>query len=116
VVDSHPKAMVGSLNGAPSVAQSTRYQVADATFSYDKTKPFYFNSPSRGIFDYKSQPGVIMFDDSKTYIDTTDYNGPAAGGVIDDAGRLIPKYGLKFAVLGEAKDNSAGAVWIFKTK
>ncbi|MBH0172695.1 immune inhibitor A [Fictibacillus sp. 23RED33] len=114
VVDAHPNAIVGNLNGQPSVIQSTRYQVADAAFSFDKAPSWYINSPSRGIFDYKGLKGVTGFDDSKAYIDNTDYNGALAGGVIDDAGRLVPQLGLNFQVIGEAKDNSAGMVWIYK--
>jgi immune inhibitor A len=114
VVDSHPKAIVGNLNGQPSVAQSTRYQVADAAFSFDKAPSWYINSPSRGIFDYKGLQGVTGFDDSKAYLDYVDYNGSATGGVIDDAGRKVPNLGLNFQVIGEAKDNSAGMVWIYK--
>ncbi|WNB92483.1 immune inhibitor A domain-containing protein [Bacillus sp. NEB1478] len=114
VVDSHPKAIVGMLNGKPSVEDSTRYQIADAPFSLDKTTPWYINSPSRGIFDYKSQNGVRVFNDSLMYIDNTDYNGTATDGVINDAGRKLPKYGLKFTLMGEAKDNSAGVVMISK--
>lgn len=106
VVDAHPAPMVGDLNGKPSVAQSTRYQVADAAFSYDKSAEFYINSPSRGIFDYRGLPGVTTFDDSQKYFD--------GSGLIPDAGRKVPNYGLKFQVIGEAKDNSAGAVWIHK--
>ncbi|MED2973057.1 immune inhibitor A [Fictibacillus sp. B-59209] len=112
VVDSHPKAIVGTLNGKPSVENSTRYQVADAAFSFDKAPAWYINSPSRGIFDYKGSNGVTSFDDSKQYIDMTDYNGSEEDGVIDDAGRKVPNLGLQFHVIGEAKDNSAGAVWI----
>ncbi|MBO9128491.1 immune inhibitor A domain-containing protein [Bacillus sp. 165] len=104
VVDSHPEAIIGSLNGKPSVFQSTRYQIADAAFSFDKTPAWYVNSPSRGIFDYKGLPGVTTFDDSKTYMND----------LIPDAGRKIPNLGLKFQVVGEAKDNSAGTIWIHK--
>ncbi|MED1862977.1 immune inhibitor A [Fictibacillus nanhaiensis] len=114
VVDSHPEVLVGTLNGQPTVAQSTRYQVADAAFSFDKAPSWYINSSSRGIFDYKGLKGVTGFDDSKAYIDYKDYNGSATGGVIDDAGRLVPKLGLNFQVIGEAKDNSAGMVWIYR--
>jgi immune inhibitor A len=114
VVDSHPKAIVGNLLGQPSVAQSTRYQIADAPFSLDKTTSWKVDSPSRGIFNYKSQSGVPMFDDSKSFIDYTDYNGSADGGVIDDAGRIVPQLGLKFAVMGEASDKSAGMILIKK--
>ncbi|MRX74300.1 M6 family metalloprotease domain-containing protein [Bacillus lacus] len=104
VVDAHPKAVVGTLNGKPSVNQSTRYQVADAAFSLDKTQAFSVFSPSRGAYDFLSLPGNRVFDDSQKYIDA----------LIPDAGKLLPNYGLKFEVIGEAKDNSAGAVWIRK--
>ncbi|MBY6037212.1 immune inhibitor A [Fictibacillus nanhaiensis] len=114
VVDSHPKAIVGMKDGKPTVENSTRYQIADAAFSYDQTPSWYINSPSRGIFDYKAQKGVPGFSDALTYIDNTDYNGSAEDGVINDAGKKLPKYGLKFLILGEAKDNSAGVVWIGK--
>ncbi|WP_379969090.1 immune inhibitor A domain-containing protein [Ectobacillus sp. sgz5001026] len=104
VVDSHPQAIVGSLDGAPTITNSTRYQIADAAFSYDRTPSWYVNSPSRGIYDYKGFPGVTTFDDSKSYVDP----------LIPDAGRNVPTYGLQFRVIGEANDNSAGAVWIKK--
>ncbi|MCM3665264.1 immune inhibitor A [Mesobacillus subterraneus] len=104
VVDSHPEAIVGSLNGKDSVTGSTRYQIADAAFSLDKAPEWYINSPSRGIYDYEGLPGVATFDDSNKYINE----------LIPDAGKKLPEYGLKFQVIGEAKDNSAGAVWIHK--
>ena len=104
VVDAHPEAIVGTLNGKPSISQSTRYQVADAAFTNDISQAWYINSPSRGIYDYKGLPGVTTFDDSKKYIND----------LIPDAGRKVPNFGLKFQVIGEAKDNTAGAVWIHK--
>jgi immune inhibitor A len=104
VVDSHPEAIVGTKNGNPTVSQSTRYQIADAAFSLDKAPEWFIDSPSRGIFDYKGLPGVTTFDDSNKYINE----------LIPDAGKILPNYGLKFQVIGEAKDNSAGAVWIHK--
>ncbi|UTE77636.1 immune inhibitor A domain-containing protein [Rossellomorea sp. KS-H15a] len=104
VVDSHPEAILGMRNGSPSTYQSTRYQVADAAFSLDKAPDWYIDSPSRGIFDYKGLNGVKVFDDSQNYMNT----------LIPDAGRKTPNFGLKFEVIGEAKDNTAGAVWIHK--
>lgn len=104
VVDSHPEAIVGNLNGQDSVKGSTRYQIADAAFSLDKAPEWYINSPSRGIYDYEGLPGVTTFDDSNKYINE----------LIPDAGKILPNFGLKFQVIGEAKDNSAGAVWIHK--
>jgi immune inhibitor A len=104
VVDSHPEAVFGTLNGHQTINQSTRYQVADAAFSLDKTPEFLVSSPSRGAYEFLSQAGMSKFDDSNSYIDSD----------IPDAGRLVPQHGLKFEVIGEAKDNSAGAVWIHK--
>jgi immune inhibitor A len=104
VVDAHPEAIVGNLNGKDSVQSSTRYQIADAAFSLDQAPAWYIDSPSRGIFDYEGLPGVTTFDDSNKYINE----------LIPDAGKKLPNFGLKFQVIGEAKDNSAGAVWIHK--
>ncbi|WP_215193186.1 immune inhibitor A domain-containing protein [Exiguobacterium sp. s95] len=104
VVDSHPEAIVGTLKGKPVVSSSTRYQVADAAFSYDKAPSWLIDSPTRGLYDYKGLSGVTKFDDSKSYINQ----------LIPDAGKLLPNNGLKIQVIGEAKDNSAGAVWIHR--
>ncbi|WP_214748780.1 MULTISPECIES: immune inhibitor A domain-containing protein [unclassified Exiguobacterium] len=104
VVDSHPEAIVGTLNGKPVTTGSTRYQIADAAFSFDKAPAWLIDSPSRGTYDYKGLPGVTKFDDSKSYINQ----------LIPDAGKLLPNNGLKIEVIGEAKDNSAGAVWIHR--
>lgn len=106
VVDSHPEAIIGKsiTDGSPTINLSTRYQVADAAFSFDKAPAWHVENAVRGIYDYKGLPGVTTFDDSKTYMNT----------IIPDAGRKVPNYGLKFQVIGEAKDNSAGAVWIHK--
>ncbi|WP_462410285.1 immune inhibitor A domain-containing protein [Neobacillus sp. Marseille-QA0830] len=105
VVDSHPEALIFKLNGLDSISQTTRYQVADAAFSLDKSPAWYVDSPTRGIFDYKGLPGVTEFDSTKSYINT----------VIPDAGVKVPsQYPLKVQVIGEAKDNTAGAVWIHR--
>lgn len=104
VVDSHADALIFQKDGQDSVAQTTRYQVADAAFSLDKTPSWYINNPTRGEYNYKGLKGVEEFSDSKSYMNTQ----------IPDAGRLVPNYGLKFRVVGEAKDNSAGLVWIHK--
>ncbi|KEZ48345.1 immune inhibitor A domain-containing protein [Metabacillus indicus] len=104
VVDSHPLPLYGQLDGKLTTTQSTRYQIADAAFSYDKSPSWYVDSPTRGEYSYNGLKGVTFFDDSRSYIND----------VIPDAGRKVPNYGLKFQVVGEAKDNSAGAVWIRK--
>ncbi|WP_440603278.1 immune inhibitor A domain-containing protein [Bacillus sp. GB_SG_008] len=104
VVDSHPEAIVGTLNGKPSVANSTRYQIADAAFSFNQTPAWKVVSPTRGTFDYKGLPGVTKFDDSKAYMNT----------LLPDAGRKVPQLGLKFEVVGQADDNSAGAIRVYR--
>ena len=57
-----------------------------------------------GTFVYDGLPGVPKFDDSKKYINEQ----------IPDAGRILPKLGLKFEVVGQADDNSAGAVRLYR--
>lgn len=104
VVDSHPEAIVGTLNGKPTVKNSTRFQIADAAFSLNQTPAWKVVSPTRGTYDYKGLPGVTKFDDSKLYIND----------LIPDAGRKLPKFGLKFEVVGQADDNSAGAVRLYR--
>ncbi|MGG2066598.1 immune inhibitor A domain-containing protein [Bacillus sp. S14(2024)] len=104
VVDSHPEAIVGTLNGKPTVANSTRYQIADAAFSFNKTPSWKVVSPTRGTFDYKELPGVTKFDDSKAYMNT----------LLPDAGRKVPQLGLKIEVVGQADDNSAGAIRVYR--
>ncbi|MDQ0243572.1 immune inhibitor A [Bacillus fengqiuensis] len=101
VVDAHPEAVA---NTAGKYTQSTRYQVADAAFSLDATPAFTVSNPIRGIYNFTSLPGVSIFDDHQFYMDQD----------IEDAGRLVPRHGLKFQVVGEAQDNSAGAVWIYR--
>lgn len=105
VVDSHPEALIFNLKGKDSISQTTRYQVADAAFSLDQAPAWSVNSPTRGIYDYKGLTGVTEFDSTKAYINN----------VIPDAGVKVPaQYPIKVQVIGEAKDNSAGAVWIHK--
>ncbi|CAI8837365.1 Immune inhibitor A [Bacillus pseudomycoides] len=101
VVDSHPEAVVGNLNGKP-VYGNTGLQIADAAFSLDQTPAWNVNSFTRGQFNYPGLPGVATFDDSKVYSNTQ----------IPDAGRKVPQLGLKFQVVGQADDKSAGAIWI----
>ena len=71
---------------------------------FDKTPAWKVVSPTRGTFEYDGLPGVPKFDDSKTYINEQ----------IPDAGRILPKLGLKFEVVGQADDNSAGAVRLYR--
>ncbi|PEB53726.1 peptidase M6 [Bacillus pseudomycoides] len=103
VVDSHPEAVVGNLSGKP-VFGTTGLQIADAAFSFDQTPAWNVNSLTRGQFNYPGLQGVTTFDDSKVY----------SNSQIPDAGRKVPQLGLKFQVVGQADDKSAGAVWIHR--
>ena len=76
-------------------------QIADAAFSFDQTPAWSVNSLTRGQFNY-SDYRCYHFDDSKVY----------SNNQIADAGRKVPNLGLKFQVVGQADDKSAGAVWI----
>ncbi|MCI0766708.1 immune inhibitor A domain-containing protein [Bacillus sp. TL12] len=100
VVDSHPEAIVGTTSGK-SVVAKTNYQIADAAFSLEQTRPWQLQS-GYGVFNYQALPGVAVFDDSKRYNNS----------IIPDAGRNIPNLGLKFQVVGQAEDYSAGAIWL----
>ncbi|KKZ95914.1 hypothetical protein B4147_5877 [Bacillus wiedmannii] len=104
VVDSHPKAIVGTLSGQPTFRNSTRFQIADAAFSFNQTPSWKVVSSKSGTFKYDGLPGVSKFDDSNTYINEQ----------IPDAGRILPKLGLKFEVVGQADDNTAGAIRLYR--
>ncbi|MBV6737748.1 immune inhibitor A [Priestia megaterium] len=105
VVDSHAhKVLYFNVNGISTTANSTRYQIADAAFSFDKSPAWSYTHKSWGSILSKGSNGITNFNDRKSYLDER----------IKDAGRLLPQTGLKVDIIGEAKDNSAGAVWIHK--
>ncbi|MEH7583111.1 immune inhibitor A domain-containing protein, partial [Priestia megaterium] len=105
VVDSHAhKVLYFNVNGISTTANSSRYQIADAAFSFDKSPAWSYSHKTWGTISSKGSNGVTSFNDKKSYLDER----------IKDAGRLLPQNGLKLDVIGEAKDNSAGAVWIHK--
>jgi immune inhibitor A len=105
VVDSHPHdVLYFDVNGTKTTANSSRYQVGDAAFSFDKSPAYTYTHSSWGTISTPGFDGVRTFDDSKSYLDAK----------IPDAGRLIPKLGLKIDVIGESKNNTAGAIWIHK--
>ncbi|MDR4151569.1 peptidase M6, partial [Bacillus thuringiensis] len=58
VVDSHPEAIVGTLNGEPTIDSSTRFQVADEAFSFDETPAWKVVSPPLCTFTYDGLAGV----------------------------------------------------------
>lgn len=85
---------------------STRYQVHDAAFNYDKSVEMFLDyTDIYGITlkDNYTQRGAL-FDDSEDY---------SNAGLVD-AGRNVPKYGLKFRVTGQSDDGTVGKVLIFK--
>lgn len=105
VVDSHVNdVLYFDVNGTKTTANSSRYQIADAAFSFDDAPAWNYTHSSWGSIASPGSKGVRGFDDSKSYLDSR----------IPDAGRNIPNFGLKFEVIGESKDNSAGAVWLHK--
>ncbi|MBT2679628.1 immune inhibitor A [Bacillus sp. ISL-35] len=89
-------------------AGSTRYQLHDAAFGLEKSEKMFL--------DYSNYPTVAatmkdnftkrnpLFDDSADYSNV---------GMVD-AGRNVPKQGLKFRVVGQSADGTVGKVLIFK--
>jgi immune inhibitor A len=88
-----------------SVANS-RFQMHDAAFSLNKSEKLFV--------DYTSLLGKTVKDNftqrTALFDDSADYSNP---GLVD-AGRNVPKYGLKFRVVGESADGTVGKVLIFK--
>ncbi|QHE53568.1 immune inhibitor A domain-containing protein [Pontibacillus sp. HMF3514] len=94
------------LEWSNGLTASTRYQVHDAAFSLDKTEEMYL--------DYTELYGMSL-KDNKTkrtalFDDSADYSNEG----IEDAGRNVPNYGLKFRVTGESEDGTVGKVLIHK--
>jgi immune inhibitor A len=88
-----------------SVANS-RFQMHDAAFSLNKSEKLFV--------DYTALLGKTVTDNftqrSSLFDDSANYSNP---GLVD-AGRNVPKYGLKFRVVGESADGTVGKVLIFK--
>jgi immune inhibitor A len=88
-----------------SVANS-RFQMHDAAFSLNKSEKLFV--------DYTALLGKTVKDNftqrSSLFDDSANYSNP---GLVD-AGRNVPKYGLKFRVVGESADGKVGKVLIFK--
>ncbi|RLQ98303.1 M6 family metalloprotease domain-containing protein [Falsibacillus albus] len=94
------------LKWSDNTMASTRYQIHDAAFSLDRTdKMFLDYTDLLGLTlkDYDTHP-TPMFDDRHNYLDSK----------VPDAGRDVPKYGLKIRVTGESKDRSVGRIEISK--
>ncbi|WP_420708877.1 immune inhibitor A domain-containing protein [Bacillus sp. REN16] len=93
-----------TLYWSDKAVASSRYQIHDAAFSLDKSEKMFLNYPGQFTMKDNFTQRTPLFDDS------TDYTN--AGHV--DAGRNIPKYGLKFRVVGQSADGTVGKVLIFK--
>lgn len=83
---------------------SSRYQMHDAAFSLNKSEKMFLNYPGQFTMTDNFTQRNPLFDDS------ADFSNP---GLVD-AGRNVPKYGLKFRVVGESADGTVGKVLIFK--
>lgn len=83
---------------------STRYQMHDAAFSLNKSEKMFLNYPGQFTMTDNFTQRNPLFDDS------ANYSNP---GLVD-AGRNVPKHGLKFRVVGESSDGTVGKVLIFK--
>lgn len=69
-----------------------------------------------GITDNR---GLVVWYADDSFKDNWVKQHPGEGflGVVDshpEAGRNVPKLGLKFQVVGQAEDHTAGAVWIHR--
>ncbi|MCX7571156.1 immune inhibitor A [Tumebacillus sp. DT12] len=101
VVDAHTDADLVWSNGAKA---DTRFHVRDAAFGLKPTSVLDILYPDGRALTAPSAAGVSLFDDSR------DYTNP----FLLDAGKKLDTYGLKVRVNGAAKDNSVGAVVLYK--
>jgi immune inhibitor A len=82
---------------------TTRYQLNDAAFSLKKGSNMFLDYVTRTLTDNKTFMHPI-FDDQKHYMNSE----------LPDAGRNIPKLGLKIYVTAQSKDMSTGTIMIKK--
>ncbi|WP_284036307.1 immune inhibitor A domain-containing protein [Neobacillus sp. 114] len=100
VVDSDQHA----LSWSDKTVSSSRYQLHDAAFGLSKTEKMFLNYPGQFTLTDNFTQRNPLFDDKADYSNL---------GLVD-AGRNVPKYGLKFRVVGESADGTVGKVLIFK--
>nr|WP_163100280.1 immune inhibitor A domain-containing protein [Peribacillus alkalitolerans] len=82
---------------------SNSYQMHDAAFSLNKGSNVTIGDSSFYMKDNFTQSNAL-FDDSQDYSNPQD----------PDVGRNVPKYGLKFRVVGQSADGTVGKILIFK--
>ncbi|WP_106495832.1 immune inhibitor A domain-containing protein [Lentibacillus sp. Marseille-P4043] len=85
---------------------STRYQLHDAAFTFNKSNKMFI--------DYSGLLGSTLKDNYTKRTPLFDDSADWSNQGLVDAGRNVPEYGLKFRVIGESKDGSVGDVLIFK--
>ncbi|RYM06735.1 M6 family metalloprotease domain-containing protein [Sporolactobacillus sp. THM7-7] len=85
---------------------STRYQMHDAAFSLDKSQKMFL--------DYSATDGTTMTDNvtprDPFFYDHRNYSNPG----LTDAGRDVPKLGIKIFVTGQSGDRSVGRIRMIK--
>ncbi|WP_349409730.1 immune inhibitor A domain-containing protein [Pseudalkalibacillus sp. SCS-8] len=85
---------------------STRFQVHDAAFSLNKTEKMFL--------DYSELLGKTLEDNHTARNPLFDDSANYMNEGLEDAGRNVPNYGLKFRVIGQSADGTVGKVLIFK--
>lgn len=96
----------GTLKWSDKSLAATRYQIHDAAFRLDKTDKMYLDYKSVNgltLSDFDTKP-FSVFDDSKNYLN------PGK----PDAGRNVPKFGVKIKLTGQSKDRTVGKILISK--
>ncbi|MCO7176962.1 immune inhibitor A domain-containing protein [Sporolactobacillus kofuensis] len=85
---------------------SSRYQLNDAAFSLDKSNKMFldYSAIDRSSLKDNFTQRNPLFDDRADY----------SGASLPDAGRNIPKLGLKARVVGQSADGTVGKVLLYK--
>lgn len=111
VVDSDQHLIIwNDVNTGEEVEKaSSAYHVHDATFSLKKSKKIF-------VDNIKNKPGKTTLDNivfmNPIFDDSKDYSNKG----IEEAGRILPQYGLKVYVTGESKDRTVGKIHIVRKK
>lgn len=86
---------------------SSDYQIHDAAFRLKKGKDIY-------VSGMLNKPGLVAIDEETfmkpIFDDSRDYSNEG----VSEAGRILPKHGLKIYVTGQSSDGSVGKIHILK--
>ncbi|TLS49338.1 M6 family metalloprotease domain-containing protein [Paenibacillus antri] len=102
LVDADQKVVKWS-DGVPA---ASRFQLHDAAFGLEKGEKM--------DIDYTSIYGLTITDPNASHNPLFNDGADYANAGLPDAGRLLPQFGLKVGVIGEASDRSAAQVLIYK--